>query len=93
MTKRVTSRAIRRGGSADISFSTEKLISVSGIPLRVAKSPIVVATQLPREAAQRSVGEKVLPSPPLSFGAIVEIVDEDSCVSVVVTGDVRRPEM
>lgn len=53
---------------------------LSGILFRPAYKLIVVAAHVARDAAQRSVGENELPSPPLSRGAVVLIrVEEGEC--------------
>ena len=75
-------------------FSTENVTLVSGIPERVAQRLNVVTAQAPSEAAQRSVGEKLLPSPPLSRGAWVRRRAWDgSWSSSVAVGETSFPVM
>ena len=91
---RATSFARRRGGSDVMCFSIVNSTPSSGIPLRVAKRDIVVATQAASDAVQRSVGEKRLPSPPLSFGATVPTTaPEGPWTSSVAVGEVSLPVM
>ena len=63
MTMRVVSFAIRRGGSADISFSTLIRMPVRSIFSRSATIPMMVEMHVPSAVATRSVGEKFSPLP------------------------------
>ena len=52
------------------------------MPARSATIAIVVSTHEPKAAATRSVGEKLIPSPPLSRGASVTSFEPDSTFSL-----------
>lgn len=76
-------RAILRGVSSDMCFSTFKVMPFSEISFLSATIPMIVAIQLPNAVATRSVGENVSPFPLLSMGASVESVESDgSCVEL-----------
>ena len=65
------SATIRRGVSALISFVVSIAIPSKGIACLLAAIPIIVAIQVARAVATRSVGEKDSPFPSLSTGASV----------------------
>lgn len=62
-----------RRGEADISFPMWMVMPLRLRFLRSATLPIIVAMQAPSADPTRSVGEKVVPLPPLSTGASVRI--------------------
>ncbi len=62
---------IRRGVSALISFVVSIVIPSKVIKCLLAAIPIIVAIQVAKAVATRSVGEKDSPFPSLSTGASV----------------------
>ena len=71
------SAAILRGVSVLISFVVSMVIPSSLTEWRLAEIPIIVAIQVAKAVATRSVGEKDSPFPSLSTGASVENVAPD----------------
>ena len=68
------SAAILRGVSVLISFVVSMVIPSSLTEWRLAEIPMIVAIQVAKAVATRSVGEKDSPFPSLSTGASVERV-------------------
>ena len=71
------SAAILRGVSPLISFVVSIVIPSSLTEWRLAEIPMIVAIQVAKAVATRSVGEKDSPFPSLSTGASVENVAPD----------------
>ena len=71
------SDAILRGVSVLISFVVSMVIPSSLTEWRLAEIPMIVAIQVAKAVATRSVGEKDSPFPSLSTGASVENVAPD----------------
>ena len=71
------SATILRGVSLLISFVVSIVIPSSLTEWRLAEIPMIVAIQVAKAVATRSVGEKDSPFPSLSTGASVENVAPD----------------
>ena len=71
------SAAILLGVSVLISFVISMVIPSSLTEWRLAEIPMIVAIQVAKAVATRSVGEKDSPFPSLSTGASVENVAPD----------------
>ncbi len=71
------SAAILLGVSLLISFVVSMVIPSSLTEWRLAEIPMIVAIQVAKAVATRSVGEKDSPFPSLSTGASVESVAPD----------------
>ena len=71
------SAAILRGVSLLISFVVSMVIPSRLTEWRLAEIPMIVAIQVAKAVATRSVGEKDSPFPSLSTGASVENVAPD----------------
>ena len=72
-----SSRAIFRGGSVAMTFSTRAVHPLRSQLWRSATIPIIVMMQVLNAVAIRSVGEKRSPFPSLSVGASVSRTDPD----------------
>ena len=73
---------IRRGVSALISFVVSIVIPSKVMECLLAAIPIIVAIQVAKAVASKSVGEKDSPFPSLSTGASVSsLAPEGPCVA------------